>query len=502
MSVYMGIQVTRQPFHRGSGPHSHRSALVLLGMVCLAGAGSAVIGASADTTPASEPLISPIGQEYVQALSISPAYQKTGTVVAWGEDTNQCKQNCVHLWVTHDGGATWHAAKGDGWKYGHPVVAADSQGHETILAPGDNGLQRSTDGGDTWKDVGAASTGVTLAPTNALDGSAAIAGGKSSDFLWQPAGSRPLQGSNGSLVDISFTYAPGFPSAGPFSPALLSAADKSSGLPVIEKCNAQLVCSGSATLSGSTAYSEPVSLLFSSDYAHDGVVFAQSGVGIYKSIDGGTTFTPVPVATVDGQTQVVTPMMALAPGFSQNGPVRTAYVSLLRVVGSGKTAKASGGVYRTDDAGTTWTDVDPSSVEFGRGATAVGVSPDGRIFAAYLSGLACSTDGKTWQSTCPSTHPASNASTGSGGHAAAGQASGCAAGCSSPAAAAGAGGVSGAGDSGAATGATQPLASAAASSRSEGTSWLRIGGIALILVVFGLGVMGAVVHRIRRGTRA
>jgi hypothetical protein len=233
----------------------------------------------------------------------------------------------------------------------------------------------------------------------------AVAGSTHGDYLVLNGGAtQPITGSGRSLADLEFMYSPSFPSGGAHAPALLSGADLHTGLPVIQRCDARLACSGATTLAGASTFSIPVALLPSTSYASDGVVYAQSGRGIYKSVDGGTSFAPLSVGQ-PGASATATPMLALAPGYRDAGPVRTAYAAVLQAFISGTTSHSAGGIYRTTDAGATWRPIG-SPGPFDQGATAVAVAPDGRIFAGYEgsaghAGLVCSTDAHTWQAACP-----------------------------------------------------------------------------------------------------
>jgi hypothetical protein len=139
-------------------------------------------------------------------------------------------------------------------------------------------------------------------------------------------------------------------------------------------------------------------------------VFAQTGRGLYKSLDGGINFAPLAIG-VAGATATATPMLALSPGYREAGPTRTAYAAVLQIFNDPahpERAHNAGGVYRSTDGGATWARVDSSGL-LGAGTTAVAVAPDGRLFAGYLgavhasSGLLCSVDGgKTWRAACPS----------------------------------------------------------------------------------------------------
>src|SRR5437867_323082 len=60
---------------------------------------------------------SSIGNEFVQWIAVSPAYQRTGLVAAFAAELNcPAKADCGHLWVSHDGGSSWHKATAANWQ--------------------------------------------------------------------------------------------------------------------------------------------------------------------------------------------------------------------------------------------------------------------------------------------------------------------------------------------------------------------------------------------------
>ena len=347
-----------------------------------------------------------IGSETVFAIAVSPAYQRTGLVVAETSPLQSCKTDCLHLWVSHDGGAKWAQVPAKGWAGGKPVIGVDTGGHEAMYAGGAN-LQRSADGGLTWSAFGGPAN--TATPDSGPRGSDTLAvANDQADYLLTGAASRKVAGSGGKYSDFAFALSPAFPQGGGHSPALLSGIDGNK-LPAIQQCSADLTCSGGASLPGAGVYSAPATLLLSSTYATDGVVFAQTGRGIYKSADDARTFVPVPVVTISGAQVTSTPAMALAPGYSESSGNRVGYVSVFAVFTDPKNPRTAGGIYRTTDGGATWASVgslgSPDS-----GSQAVAVAPDGRLFAGYLqsskagasAGLLCSTDGgSTWKASCP-----------------------------------------------------------------------------------------------------
>lgn len=366
--------------------------------------------ATASPTPAAPP--SGIGSANVFGIAVSPAYLDTGLVVATAQPLGvRCSSSCLQLWVSHDGGASWQQSPATGWNQGRPVIAVSASGHEVLFAGAGSDLRRSDDDGSTWTVVpgapGAAFPAVS--PHFATDSTVAGAMG-GQDFLLRGSVVEHATGSSGSIIDMAFSYVPSYPSAGAHAPVLLSGMDSSSKLPVVQQCSATFVCSGSATLPGATTFSAPALLYPSNDFADDGVVFAQSGRGIYRSTDGGLSFTLIPMGDPTASS-TATPSFALAPGYRQNGAVRTAYASVLQIYmpaqpGAPK-KPSSGGIYRTTDGGQTWAPVGSPSPLDG-GSMAVATAPDGRVFAGYIgssyggAGLLCSSDGQTWRASCPS----------------------------------------------------------------------------------------------------
>lgn len=419
------------------GPDSARAVVaVLFSLAVLVASGIRVVGAAPPPPP------SGVGDANVFGIAVSPAYRDTGLVVATVQPLGtQCSRDCLKLWVSHDGGSSWELSPAVGWNQGRPVIAADEHGSEKLFAGSGSDLRRSSDDGSTWTVVsGAAGTAFpAVSPRYASDTSIAGAMG-TQDFVLHGSTVQPVAGSGGTIVDMAFSYAPSYPTAGRYAPVLLTGVDTHGQLPVIQRCTAEFICSGNATLSGASTFSAPALLFPSSGYADDGVVFAQSGKGIYRSTDGGVTFAPLPMGDPTA-TSTATPSFALAPGYRQNGPVQTAYASLLQIhlkPGAQPDGPSSGGVYRTTDGGATWSSMGSPSPLDG-GSMAVAVAPDGRVFAGYIgsgyaaAGLLCSSDGQTWQASCPSVgHYWRDHPRGSSAHAAPAakdcQASNCAAG--------------------------------------------------------------------------
>jgi|SRR5579884_2789601 len=402
----------------------HRRLRLLLWAVA-ASVGLAVSGGvsalAATPTPSPSPTPPPppsaIGNEAVVWIAVSPAYMHTGTVVAASASLNGCpsKTNCSHIWVTHDGGYSWKQAAAQGWAGIHPAIAVDNAGHEVIFGAANNGVLRSDDDGNTWKVVGEGGGTPTPEPSYPSDQGVAVAGHQ--DYVLRGAQSQNVSGSGGAMSDATFGLAPSFPTGGSNPAALLGGMDPKTGLPAVETCDAHLSCSSEAILNGAGPMAGPPNMYLSPNFVNDGTAFAQTASGVFRTSNGGRTFTPVNVGAA-GATATSTAMLALAPHFDGNGASHTAYAAVLQAFGSGKNMKRSGGVYRSADAGLTWSIVGNSG-PLSDGSLAVAVAPDGRIFASYLTnqgqgGLLCSTDGTTWLAFCPAVGDAANGSHGTG----------------------------------------------------------------------------------------
>jgi photosystem II stability/assembly factor-like uncharacterized protein len=365
------------------------------------GAGSA---AAAAMLPASLP------NEAIWFIAVSPAYQRTGLVVAGGSDLPGCLkvEVCHHLFVSHDGGATWSRSRAKHWGDMPVYIGVDKTGHEILFSGLDIPLERSDDEGDTWTKAGDHDSNPYV-PLNFTE-SGLVAVGGATPYLYSAVdgSSRIVEGSGGTIEDFAIMLSPTYPSGGRFAPALLNGRDAHKH-EVVQQCDAALRCSGATVLPFSTLYGIP-RFVPTLNYPNDGVVFFQDSTDLYKSTDGGRSFTPLHILPqltgFEGSLVPYVSKLELTPRYKEAGPIRTMYVS----VGATDTGPGFGtpapeiltarrGVYRSDDGGATWRPLAPQPFD-SVGALSMAVTPNGRVLAGG-HGIWCSTDGATWRSTCP-----------------------------------------------------------------------------------------------------
>ena len=391
--------------------HPHRHVSLPLGVLAAAVLGTGVVApahAGPSTQPSPQPSPPAAVDGTVMWIAVSPEYRRTGLVMA-SVSRPDCGHDCLDLWASHDGGSNWERSAAEGWGQGRFSITATADGHDVVFGEAPTGVQRSDDGGATWFTVGPPGT-PSPSPDWGRDRTVAVASPRSvtSDYVLHDGLPASVAGSGGTWTDLAFMLAPSFPSGGRHAPVLLSAGDPRTQTPVVAQCDGALRCNRATTLAGAGPWAVPVTLIPSTTYGDDGTVFAKAGRAIFKSTTGGTTFVPVRVLPDRAQTVTAYPMLALAPGYSESGPVRTVYAAALQVDmdQSSRGPRNSGGIFRSTDGGATWVPLGSPGPLDG-GASALAVAPDGRLFAGWVggpqgrAGLVCSPDGSHWAASCP-----------------------------------------------------------------------------------------------------
>jgi len=341
--------------------------------------------------------VSAIGNEAPISFAVSPIYVRTHMVAAVAVPVGGCSQACVHLWITRDGGARWRraAAQPPGMDM---VVVENASGAESLVVDSQQGLQVSDDDGGTWRRVG--SSGKPSTAPSLGRGAVIVAGRGDADYVLAGDATRTVPGSSGAGADLAFALT-GAPASSASAFALLATRDRSSGMPVVQHCNASLLCSGAAILPGAhgDSSSGDITLLPAANFSSTGAAVVRTPSTLYATLDGGQTFLSLGLPPHLGAQYTTIPAAALDPR-----DARTLYVALLEVVATGGTQLTTGGVYVTHDSGTTWRAVGSPGPLDG-GATSVATTPDGHLLAGYVdghgdAGMVCSADGMQWRSSC------------------------------------------------------------------------------------------------------
>jgi hypothetical protein len=320
-----------------------------------------------------------------------------------------CTHACEALWISRDGGATWHRAASRSWTPSRLVIAVTVQGREVLYGEGRNYVSRSEDDGESWQRVGRGGMPAML-PEADGEALAVASEGTTIDYVLRHGTATNVAGSSLKTgADGQFFPTPAYPGGDHFSPVLLLVSQRGSGKAEVYRCAKTLACTERTMLDQPDlpwAVATGTMLYPSVDYADQGVVFAVTPFGVHKSRDGGATFSRLNVVPSAQPAQVQTPSMALAPGYRESGPNRTAYVAVTPYFDPlhPPSTSLTGGIYMTSDGGASWSPLTTAS-PFTKGVRAIAVAPDGRLFASYQNakggGLLCSTDGRSWAESCP-----------------------------------------------------------------------------------------------------
>jgi hypothetical protein len=375
------------------------SAAFALGIVLIP------FGAAAQSPPSQ----SPRDNFHVFAIAIDIDYLYSHTVYAVASQTGcALNKNCLFLERSTDGGHSWSDMTASGWS-GQPVFPAKRGSQRVLLAAGREGLEASLDGGGHFETYSAAKGDIIDVASGAKGGADVLLSYSRPQHMFSLPAESLTQIPGSSLSAPVLRFNPSYPKVNAGQPyALASGVDPSTSFPVVQRCDARLVCAGGSVVETQKSVAK---LAISPNFDLDRTLFAATLKGFYRSTDAGTTFTPIVVSPESAQTLITTVQgVAFTPDFNAANGSGSVFAGLLSVAkaASGTGGNIFGGVFQSADGGASWSKVGSQS-RLDSGVSALAVAPDGRIFAAYVSpengriqgGVLCTTDRKTWRSSCP-----------------------------------------------------------------------------------------------------
>jgi RNA polymerase sigma factor (sigma-70 family) len=296
-------------------------------------------------------------------------------VISGNKDTRSGSKGGMGLYRSDDGGHTWRWLEAGGYAYGNPVIPPGFDRHGTLFVAADPLVLRSDDGGRSFEPVGSSRNGVTAVSSDPDDSRMflAPAGLVAYDVgtgHTTPYGAAPTAAALGGLATAGDNFVVG------------TALHKPTGAVqgYVQRCTVHLC-------------EQPVALpqVFTAPKVFaptdtPGLVLAWGSQRLYRSVDGGVTFTAV----------------SLPPTGTIFTVVDGAEGELL-LARSNRGEATSSGLLRSSDGGLTWTPL-ALGTPLQQGAEGLAYLATGRIVAGIdgAPGFRCSTDGGvTWAARCP-----------------------------------------------------------------------------------------------------
>jgi len=348
----------------------------------------------------------------VIAVVVAADYQHSHAVYAVAQ-LPHCQTACAELLRSRDGGGTWAKAGAKGWQPGG-LASVPFRGGAALVAWWANTVAMSLDGGETFTQYPTAgSPSSAAADGTGID--VVVGNGSAIHVLTLPAArDRSVPGApdlDHTIVSVTTAY-PTPPAGVPAAIAL--GIDHATNTARMERCDATLACTSPIPVStGGAIVSSPA-------FARDLTFFFLGAHGLERSTDGGRTLTPVTVVAPGPQTVLtITTGLGMTQDFDATAQRGTVYAGIISVSKDGKGGQVTGGVYRSADAGVTWTRFG-AATDFPGGVSALALAPDGRVFAgAYAlgagasGGIFCAASG-SFSAGCPA-YPSAAMGGGAGG---------------------------------------------------------------------------------------
>jgi RNA polymerase sigma-70 factor (ECF subfamily) len=337
------------------------------------------IGGEAITTPE---------EAWFTQLATVPGSRTDGTVIGVGRSLLNCPGvGCHVLFLSEDMGVTWRRLTASGFRGGTVMLPPLWPTDRRIFVIAPDGLQESTDGGETF--VTRAPTGQTGAMSPGFStGDPVIWTGLAPGWVYHDdtKAVTPIDLLPRPVADTAtYAFAPAWPAD---NRVLVGGwAMGQDGVPAatVTGCGAG-TCGASIALPGVTRTPQ---LLTLPSFGRTGTAFGWAGDRMLRSTDAGASFAEIPLPGHG----LVSTLVAT--------PDDTLYLALADVTPEGDQV---GGLWVSRDQGDSWKRLH-GKTRLARGVVSVVARPDGRLVAgvqpAAGGGVLCSTDaGERWDTRC------------------------------------------------------------------------------------------------------
>jgi len=362
-----------RPSQLGAKPSRERGTIAALGL--RAAGVERLLHPTRNATPA---------QSQMTSIAASPDYENDHTLVASGR-VACATTTCPVLFISHDGGATWQQRAASGFTGYDVLLPPDFPRDPRIFAMAPEGLEVSKNLGATFRVALPVQGEAAISPLfDAGDPRLLVANASVIEYWANQGLAKPalMVGPAGRWLTVEFssTYQ----------------RDRTVFVGGVRPQNgavrgAVYRCSGE--ICGATDLPSEIDapwVRVSPRFAKDHLAYAFTSSALYRSTNGGGTFARLSTP-FDRAHDVISDVLIDSPG-AEGG--------ILVAIQSSRAGHA--GVYRSLDAGVTWTRTTIAPSGFRSGVRAIYQAPGGRLFALGLTrGVVCSDDvGSTWTTRC------------------------------------------------------------------------------------------------------
>lgn len=315
-------------------------------------------------------------------FAASPQYEKDHTILAAGA-VPCAHSTCPVLFRSSNSGATWTRLRARGFNGYRLLLPPAFPVDRRIFAMGPSGLQRSDDGGRTFRTVHPVEGEAAMSPLfNVGDPRILVAAGTVFEY-WADSGLvKPASLLAPAGLRLTVAFSPSFPQDDRFFVGGLGVDTRGVQRPAIHRC-AGVACEQSLLPSGSGVPQMRVSPGFASDR----LAYVFTTDSLFRSIDGGASFAALAMPGAHGE-RIGDLLISR----------RNGYALLAGVTAGAKVARA---IYTSTDGGRTWRGYRIARPGFEFGVSSLASVGKTLLAGGSVRGLACSRDGgRTWAAYC------------------------------------------------------------------------------------------------------